>query len=125
MTNDQNLQIEVQRLHKLIVYGRRLTVILLWISVGSVSIWGLRGEIALWLEYFTWAAVRYGLYFHRWPTFGLVLCLAITLVVFPWQNRNMVGGLPLREKQGLEKQVRHIRQQGPSHPLWKWVCKGS
>ena len=125
MIDDQNLQIEVQRLHKLIVYGRSLTVILVWISVGSLSIWGLRNEIALWLEYFTWAAVRYGLYFHRWPTFGLVLCLAITLVVFPWQSRNMLEELPLREKQGLEKQVRYIRQQGPSHPLWKWVCKGS
>ena len=125
MTNDQNLQIEVQRLHKLTVYGRSLTVMLVWIGVGSLSIWGLRNEIALWLENFTWAAVRYGLYFHRWPTFGLVFCLAITLVVFPWQSRNMLEGLPLQEKQGLEKKVRYIRQQGPSHPLWKWVCKGS
>ncbi len=126
MTNesDPNLQIEVQRLHKLTVYGRFLTVILLWMSVGSLSIWGLRGEIALWLENFTWAAVRYGLYFHRWPTTGLVLCLAITLVVFPWQSRNVLPELPLRTKQGLEQQVRRIRQQGPSHPLWKWVCKG-
>ncbi|MEG3840756.1 hypothetical protein [Microcoleus sp. herbarium14] len=124
MTNDPNLQIEVQRLHKLTVYGRWLTVILLWTSVGSLSIWGLRGEITLWLENFTWAAVRYGLYFHRWPTTGLVVCLGMTLVVLTW-HRNMVRGLPLREKQGLEQQVRRIRQQGPSHPLWKWVCKGS
>ncbi|MEG3849415.1 hypothetical protein [Microcoleus sp. herbarium13] len=123
MTNDQNLQIEVQRLHKLTVYGRWLTVILLWISVGSLSIWGLRGEIALWLEHFTWAAVRYGLYFHRWPALGLVLCLGMTLVALR-QSRN-VRGLQEREKQGLEQQVRRIRQQGPSHPLWKWVCKGS
>ena len=126
MTNesDPNFQIEVQRLHKLTVYGRWLTVILLWISVGSWSIWGLRDEIALWLENFTWAAVRYGLYFHRWPTTGLVVCLGMTLVVLTWQSRN-VRRLPQREKQGLEKQVRRIRQQGPSHPLWKWVCKGS
>ncbi|MEG4319121.1 MULTISPECIES: hypothetical protein [unclassified Microcoleus] len=123
MTNDPNLQIEVQRLHKLTVYGRWLTVILAWISVGSLSIWGLRREIALWLEHFTWAAVRYGLYFHRWPTLGLVLCLGMTLVVIG-QSRN-VRGLQEREKQGLEQQVRRIRQQGPSHPLWKWVCKGS
>jgi len=127
MTNesDGNFQIEVQRLHKLTVYGRWLTVILLWISVGSLSIWGLRDEIALWLEHFTWAAVRYGLSFHRWPTLGLGLCLGMTLAVLAWQSRNMVRGLPLREKQGLEQQVRRIRQQGPSHPLWKWVCKGS
>ncbi|MEG4145109.1 hypothetical protein [Microcoleus sp. Pol12B5] len=125
MTTDQTFQIEVQRLHKLTVYGRWLTVILLWISVGSLSIWGLRHEIALWLEHFTWAAVRYGLSFHRWPTLGLGLCLGMTLGVLTWQSRNMVRGLPLREKEGLEQQVRRIRQQGPSHPLWKWVCKGS
>ncbi len=127
MTNesDANFQIEVQRLHKLTVYGRWLTVILLWTSVGSLSIWGLRREIALWLEHFTWAAVRYGLSFHRWPTLGLGLCLGMTLGVLTWQSRNMVRGLPLREKQRLEQQVRRIRQQGPSHPLWKSVCKGS
>jgi hypothetical protein len=121
MTNDPNLQIEVQRLHKLTVYGRWLTVIFLWISVGSLSIWGLRDEIALWIENFTWAAVRYGLYFHRWPTLGLGLCLGMTLAVLTWQGRNLVRGLPLPEKQRLEEQVRRIRQQGPSHPLWKWV----
>ncbi|WP_293332325.1 hypothetical protein [Microcoleus sp. CAWBG58] len=123
MTNDPNFQIEVQRLHKLTVYGRWLTVILLWISVGSLSIWGLRREIALWLEHFTWAAVRYGLYFNRWPTLGLILCLGMTLVVLR-QSPNL-RGLQEREKQSLEQQVRRIRKQGPSHPLWKWVCKGS
>ncbi len=125
MTNDPNFQIEVQRLHKLTIYGRWLIVSLLWISVGSLSIWGLRREIGLWLENFTWAAVRYGLYFHRWPTLGLVLCLAMTLAVLTWQTRNRVRGLPQREKQRLEQQVRRLRQQGPSHFLWKWVCKGS
>lgn len=123
MTNDPNFEIEVQRLHKLTVYGRWLTVIFLWISIGSFSIWGLRDEIALWIENFTWAAVRYGLYFHRWPTLGLGLCLGMTLAVLTWQGRNIVRGLPLREKRRLEEQVRRIRQQGSSHPLWKWVCR--
>lgn len=123
MTNDPNFQIEVQRLHKLTVYGRWLTVILLWISIGSLSIWGLRDEINLWIENLTWAAVRYGLYFHRWPTLGLGLCLGMTLAVLTWQGRNLLRGLPLREKQRLEQQVRHIREQGPSHPLWKWICR--
>lgn len=121
--SDRTFQIEVQRLHKLTVYGRWLTVIFLWISIGSFSIWGLRDEIALWIENFTWAAVRYGLSFHLWPTLGLGLCLGMTLGVLTWQSRNIVRGLPLREKQGLEQQVRRIRQQGPSHPLWKWVCR--
>ena len=95
----------------------------MWISIGSFSIWGLRDEIALWIENFTWAAVRYGLYFHRWPTLGLGLCLGMTLAVLTWQGRNIVRGLPLREKRRLEEQVRRIRQQGSSHPLWKWVCR--
>ena len=127
MTNesDTNFQREVQRLHKLTVYGRWLTVILLWISVGSFSIWSLRREIGLWLEHFTWAAVYYGLYFHRWPTLGLGLCLGMTLAVITWQTRNALRGLPLQEKQGLVKLVRRIRLQGPSHPLWKLVCKNS
>ena len=126
MTNesDPNFQIEVQRLHKLTVYGRWLTVILLWIIVGSLSIWSLRREIGLWLEHFTWAAVYYGLYFHRWPTLGLGLCSGMTLAVLTWQSTNL-RRLQKDEKQRLEQQVRRIRQQGPSHPLWKWVCKGS
>ncbi len=125
MTNDSdpNFQIEVQRLHKLTVYGRWLTVIFLWLSVGSLSIWALRDEIALCIENFTWAAVRYGLYFHRWPTLGLGLSLGMTLGVLTWQGRNMARGLPMREKQRLEQLVCRIRQQGPSHPLWKWVCR--
>ncbi len=123
MSNDPNFEIEVQRLHKLTVYGRWLTVIFLWISIGSLSIWGLRDEIALWSEHLTWAAVRYGLYFHRWPTLGLGLCLGMTLAALTWQGRNLVWGLPLREKQRLEQQVRRIREQGQTHPLWKWVCR--
>ncbi|MFM9267997.1 hypothetical protein [Tychonema sp. BBK16] len=123
MTNDPNFEIEVHRLHKLTIYGRWLTVIFLWISIGSLSIWGLRDEIALWIEHLTWAAVRYGLYFHRWPTLGLGLCLGMTFAVLTWQGRNLVWGLPLREKQRLEQQVRRIREQGQTHPLWKWVCR--
>ena len=123
MTDDQNFQIEVQRLHKLTVYGRWLTVIFLWLSIGSFSIWGLRDEISLWLQHFTWAAVRYGLAFHLWAGFGLTLCVGMTVAVLTWQSRNILWGLPQREKQRLEQQVRRIRQQGPSHPLWNWVCR--
>ncbi|NJL65820.1 MAG: hypothetical protein HC849_28110 [Oscillatoriales cyanobacterium RU_3_3] len=125
MTDDPNFQIEVQRLHKLTVYGRWLTVILLWVTVGAFSIWQLRGEIYLWLEHFTWAAVYYSFYFRPHLVFGLTVCLAMTLAVLTWQSRNVVRGLPMREKQRLERTVRRIRQQGPSHPLWKWVCKSS
>jgi hypothetical protein len=73
---------QVQRLHKLTVYGRWSVVGLLWISIGSLSLWGLRSEIALLRQYFTWVAVRYGLYYNPLPTFGLALCVGMTMAVW-------------------------------------------
>jgi len=114
---------QVQKLHRLTVYGRWLVVGLLWISIGSLSIWGLRSEIALLQQYFTWAAVRYGLYYNPLSTLGLALCIGMTASVLVWQSRNILLGLPQKEQQRLEQQVYRIRQQGASHPLWKWICQ--
>lgn len=113
---------QVQKLHHLTVYGRWLVVALLWLTIGSLSLWGLRSEIALWQQYFTWVAVRYGLFYNPLPTFGLALCIGMTVSVLVWQSRNILLGLPHQEQQRLEQQVHKIRQQGPSHPLWKRVC---
>jgi len=120
---DPTFKQQVQRLHHLTVYGRWLFVALLWISIGSLSLWGLRSEIALWRQYFTWAAVRYGLYYNPLPTFGLAFCIGMTVAVLVWQSRNILLGLPRPEQRRLEEQVYRIRQQGSSHPLWKWVCQ--
>lgn len=114
---------QVQRLHQLTVYGRWLLVGLLWVSIGSLSLWALRSEIALWRQYFTWVAVRYGLYYNPLPTFGLALCIGMTVATLVWQSRNILLGLPIQEKQHLEQQVLRIRRQGSSHPLWKWICQ--
>lgn len=119
---DPSFHQEVQRLHHLTVYGRWLFVALLWVSVAPLSLWGLRSEIALWRQYFTWVAVRYGLYYNLLPTLGLAFCIGMTVAVLVWQSRNILTGLPRQEQRRLEQQVRRIRQQGPSHPLWKWVC---
>lgn len=113
---------QVQKLHRLTVYSRWLVVAFLWLTVGSLSLWGLRGEIALWLQYFTWVAVRYGLYYNPLPAFGLAFCISMTISAIVWQSRNLLLGLPLKEQQRLEQQVYKIRQQGASHPLWKWIC---
>ncbi|HLP91105.1 MAG TPA: hypothetical protein VK184_21315 [Nostocaceae cyanobacterium] len=127
MTNDYNqpdsvfIQ-QVQKLYKLTLYGRWLFVGCLWLTIGSLCLWDLRAEIALWKQYFTWVALRYGLLFHPLSTFGLSFCIAITIAVATWQIRNMTMGLPVEEKQRLENQVYRIRRQGPTHPLWKWVC---
>lgn len=117
MTN----QTEIQRLHRLIVLGRWLVVGLLWVTVAPLSLRGLQPEIVLWFDHFTWTAVRYGLAHHRWSTFGLSLCLGLTTAVLVWQSRNILLGFPSKYQTRLEQQVRQIRHQGSSHPLWKWV----
>jgi hypothetical protein len=114
---------QVQKLYNLILYGRWLVVAFLWLSVGSLSLWGLRYEIALWLQYFTWVAVRFALYYNPLSTIGLTVCLVMTISVIVWQSRNILLGLPPEEQRRLEQQVQQIRQQGATHPLWKWICQ--
>ena len=41
---------QLQRLHRLTVYGRWLFVILLWVRIGFLSLWGMRLEIVLWRQ---------------------------------------------------------------------------
>lgn len=122
-SDDSKFQQEVKKLHRLTLYGRWLFVLLLWISIGSFSLWGLRSEIALWQQHFTWVAVRYGLVYNRFSTLGLAFCIAMTAAVLVWQSRNILWGMPNQEQKRLEQQVRRIRQQGASHPLWKWICQ--
>ena len=120
---DPKFQQEVQRLYNLTVWGRWLFVGLLWLIVGSVSLWGLRSEISLLQQHFTWVAVKYGLVYNRLPALGLALCIGMTASVLVWQSRNILIGMPQEEQRRLEKQVNRIRQQGASHPLWKWICQ--
>jgi hypothetical protein len=47
----------------------------------------------------------------------------MTISVIVWQSRNMLLGLPPKQQKRLEQQVQQIRQQGTSHPLWKWICQ--
>lgn len=118
-------QLQVQRLHRLTVVSRWLTVVVLWLSAGTVSLWSLRGEIALWREYFTWVAVWYALRSQTWPALGLGLCTGWTLSVLVWQSRNILFGMPLPERRRIERQVWRIRANGAKHPLWKWVVDPS
>ncbi len=120
---DPSFTQQVQKLHQLTVYGRWLFVGCLWLTVAPVCLWDLRSEIALWQQYFTWVAVRYGLFYHPLSTLGLAFCIGMTVAVLVWQSRNILVGLPQPEKERLEKQVCRIRQQGVTHPLWKWICQ--
>ncbi len=116
---------EVERLHQLMVYTRWMVVLTLWLIVGGLSLWSLRSDIELWLEYFTWAAVRYSLFFNRPAAIGLGICIGATLSVLIWQSRNILIGLPAREQDQLKQRVLNIRRQGESHPLWRWLHPSS
>ncbi|MDJ0733086.1 MAG: hypothetical protein QNJ47_03220 [Nostocaceae cyanobacterium] len=114
---------QVQKLHRLTVWGRWLFIASSWVTIAPLSLWELREEILLWKQYFTWVALRFGLFYHPLATLGLGFCIGMTVATLVWQSRNIIWGLPQQELKRLEKQVDRIRQQGPSHPLWKWVCK--
>ena len=120
---DVTFQQQLQRLHTLTVTARWVVIGVLWVSLAPISLWGLRSEIDLWRDYFTWTAVRYGLAYNPLPTFGLALCIGMTVTVLIWQSRNIAFGISQRQTKRLEHQLLSIRQQGKSHPLWKWVCK--
>lgn len=116
-------QQEVERLYHLTMYGRWCVVGFLWLTIGALSLWALRYSISLLMDYFTWAAVRYGLAFNRFPAIGLAVCVGFTVAVLLRQSHDVLFGLSQRDRQRLERQVQRIRQQGSSHPLWRFVCK--
>lgn len=118
---DANFRAAVQRLHRLTVYARWAVAALLWSTLGTLSLWNLKETISLLQQYFTWSALRYGLAYHLLAAIGLSLCVGVTVSTLVWQSRNVLFGLPQSEQQRLEKQVLKIRQQGQSHPLWKWL----
>ena len=120
-SSDPNFHKKVKKLYRLTVYFRWIVVVFSWLTFGAYGIWGLRLEISLWLDYFTWAALRYGLAFNIIPTICLAFCIGMTISVLVWQSRNIIWGLPPKEKQELEKQVEHILAQGKRHFLYKWL----
>jgi hypothetical protein len=120
-TVDPNLGWAIDRLHQLTVWGRWLTVAVLWGTVGLWSLWQLRKTWETLRDYFTWSAIRVGLIFHPIAAIGLALCIGMTLSVLIWQSRNVIWGLPDSEQASLKRRVLKIQQQGPSHPLWRWV----
>lgn len=122
---DPTFHQQVERLYRLTIYGRWGLVGFLWLTIGLLSLWGLRYPIALLRDYFTWVAVRYGLIYHPVPAFGLLLCVGLTLTSLLWQTRVLIWGLPKRDRSRLEQQVCQIRQQGSSHPLWQWITQTS
>lgn len=118
-----DLETQVQRLHRLTVWGRWAVVLIFWITIAPLCLWALRETISLATEYFTWSAVRIGLRYNLLATAGLALCLGCTFAVLLWQSRNILFGLSSRDRNRLIAQVLRIRKQGNSHPLWNWICR--
>lgn len=112
---------KVSKLYMLSMYGRWALAILSWLTLGVYAVWSLQEEIAICLDYFTWAAVYYGLHFNFLPTLCLAFCMGTTLTVAWRQIHDLIWGLPKTEKRQLEKQVRKIMSKGKSHFLWKWI----
>jgi hypothetical protein len=115
------LPLDIRRLHQLTIYARWAFVLGLWLTVGAFSLWQLRFRIQILMDYFTWSAVKYGLAYHIVSAFGLALCLGVTASVLTWHLRNLLLGLSRPEKERLQQQAIRIRQQGRTHPLWRWL----
>ncbi len=125
MTNsDSKLNKAVKRLYQFQIYCKWLLVIICWLSLGAFAIWELREDISLWLDYFTWAAVRYGLAYNLKATICLSISIGMTISVLIRQIENLFLGIPNKERYRLEKQVKEIQQKGPKHILYPWIFKG-
>ena len=116
-----NLDKQVKKLYQLTIYGKWLLVLCSWLTLGIFGLWGLRHEIDLWLDYFTWSAVRYGIHFNPIPSLCVAFCIGMTVSVLVWQSRNIIWGLPAPERYRLEQRVKRILADGSSHPLRKWI----
>lgn len=124
MALDSSQKRQLKQLREII--GRRwwLTVLGLWLTVGSLSFWNLRPEIILLCQYFTWTALRYGFFYHRLAALGLGLCLGLTVALLLAESRYLLFGLTKEEHQRLETWLQRINRQGPRHPLWTSLNRG-
>jgi len=123
LQRDRAFNQAIDRLHRLNVIGRWLTLLILWLTVGGWSLWQLRKTWQILQDYFTWSAIRVGLMFHPIAAVGLGLCIGLTLSTLIGQSRNLIWGLPDYEQASLRGRVLKIQQQGRSHPLWNRVWK--
>jgi len=120
---DPKIAIKVQKLIEVQIKMRWALVIFLWLTIGTLSLWALRADIALWLEYFTWAAVRVTLRNDQLPFMGLGLCVAMTLSTLIRQSWDILHGISKQEYQSLVQQVQEIETKGRKHLLWQWVIR--
>ncbi len=123
MEDHEPLDGQVQRLLLVQIRMRWALVIFLWLTVGTTSLWAIRADIALWWQYFTWAAVRVAIRNDQLPFLGLGICVAMTLSTLMRQSWDILFGINKREYQSLVNQVKRIESKGRKHLLWSWVIK--
>jgi len=78
----------------------------LWFTIGVASIWALQDTWQQLADYFTWAALRYGLAFNRLAAVGLGLCLGLTVALLLKETRFLFFGLTRKERNDLLKALR-------------------
>ncbi|TVQ05826.1 MAG: hypothetical protein EA368_18455 [Leptolyngbya sp. DLM2.Bin27] len=109
----------LQKLRAIIM--RRWWVVsgLLWLIVGSLSLWSLRPEIALLRQFFTWSAVRISLAYNRPAALGLGLCVGLSVALLVAESRYLLWGMTNDEQRRLELLLHRIEARGAAHPLWR------
>lgn len=114
---------ELQRLRLLAIYWRWSGVAVCWLLLAPLGIWGLRDEIRLWQDYFTWTAVRYGLAYNWLSALCLMFCLGTTISTAVLQWDYWWGAISPREKTRLERRLKAIAELDPRHPLRRWISR--
>lgn len=109
----------LERLRSLVLRRWWRRTALLWITVGSLSLWTLRHELAALNQYFTWTALRYGLAYNRLAAIGLGLCVGLTVALLVGESRHILFGLSEAERNRLQKLQKQIDLKGKNHPLWE------
>jgi hypothetical protein len=118
---DRVTQRHIERLLQVQTQQRWLFNAFIWLTVGTAALWHLHEDIALWLEFFTWSAVRISLQNNRLAFLGLGLCVSLSLSTLIWQSWHILWGIGKTEDRQLRLQVAEILAAGEEHPLWRWV----
>lgn len=118
MAHDLTYHRQIEQLRRIVLRRWWVVTGLLWLTVGSFSLWSLRHEFPRIQQYFTWAAVRYALAYNRGPALGLGLCVGLTVALLVAESRYILFGLSKGEKRRLHEWLQRIQRKGSSHPLW-------
>jgi hypothetical protein len=118
---DPDFAADLERLAALTIRLRWAVVVGLWLTIGALSLWGIRENLVLMSQYFTWAALHYTFRFNRLNALGIMICTVMTLSVLLGQSRDILFGRSGSEQERLHQQLLRIKQQGESHPMWRWL----